>query len=403
MKLVDPALPASEFLLGGEAIDVLRLPVEAGGGIVEEIHPVHVQYRPGSDVVVRYSAQVSWNGAPATRETLIAASALHRTYPGVVPIVADTRRGRVEIGVWRWPFDPILTGLSDVVSPSGAAAVLGERADGLSVRVVAYLPTERAVVRVERAGEPIAYVKVVAPDRVSAIADRHATLRSAGVPVAPVVLRDSERGLLGLDVLAGPTLRELVKSDSPGWPTAGEFHSLLRALAAVETDGSGPTSRLADGPLHARMLATVAPEFEAQLDDLADHFEAAGPIAIDGTVHGDLHEGQVIVDDGRIVGLLDIDDLGPGSTVDDWANLISRMTYRSTTVPALRKRIEPYVESLTQAALAVHPGDRLDLHVSAALVGLATGPFRIQADGWRSTVADLLDRATSLTMRGLSS
>jgi len=402
VRLLDPALPAVQYLVGAGAHDVLRLPIEATGGRIESVRPVQVQYRPGSDVVVRYSAQVSWHGGSSTRETLVAASTVHGAHPGALLVTADTASGPIEVGVWRWPYDPVLSGLGDVVTPSSVADVLGVATDRLGVEVVAFRPTERAVVRVSRDGDPIAYVKVVPPARAPEVTRRHETLIAAGVPAAPVLVGDHERGLIGLDVLRGPTLRDLVKSDADDWPDPVEFIGLGDAISTAPVAGPGPASRLTDGALHARMLATVVPEAAPLLDDLARRFDAAGLPPADGTVHGDLHEGQVIVDHGRIVGVLDVDDVGPGASVDDFANLIARIRFRAATAAATNDRLDRYAVSLRDVARERHDTDRLDLHTAAALVGLATGPFRIQAEDWRATVVHLLDLAADLSMRELS-
>lgn len=402
MRLVDPALPAAQYLVGADAVDVLKLPIEATGGVIESIHPVQVQYRPQSDVVVRYSAQVSWRGEPAKRETLVAASMVHGTHPGTVLITADTRSGPVEVGVWRWPYDPVLTGLADVVSASSAASMLGIDPSGVTVDIVAFRPTERAVVKVEREGVAVGYIKVVPPGRACDITHRHDALLDAGVPVARVVVSNLERGLIGLEPLHGPTLRELIKDDLAGWPDADEFGRLSDAMARTRINGAGPASRIVDGPLHAGMLAAVMPESATLLDDLASRFETFGVPPADGIVHGDLHEGQVIVDGGRIVGVLDVDDAGPGASIDDSANLIARIRFRSVTTPGNPAGLDAFATALREGARERHDVERLDVHTAAALVGLATGPFRIQADGWRDTVGDLLDVAADLSMRELS-
>lgn len=402
VRLIDRELPAAQYLVAGDAIDVLRLPIEATGGRIESFHPVQVQYRPGSDVVVRYSAMVAWQGRPAVRETLVAASAVHGNHPGAISVTAVAPGGPIEVGVWRWPFDPVLTGLADAVTARSVARLLDVDERGLQVQVVAFRATDRAVVRVARDDEAIAYVKVVAPARSAQIAHRHRALLAADVPVAPIIARDDERGLLVLEALHGPTLRDLVKCDEDGWPAPDEFGRLADAFAATELVGPGPASRLADGHLHARMLAKVLPDAASFLHDLGDRFESYGAAVHDGVVHGDLHEGQVIVADGRITGVLDVDDVGPGASIDDRANLIARFRFRAATTPQHRDRLDAYASALRSDALPRHDAERLDVHTAAALVGLATGPFRIQSDGWRDTVRDLIGVAGDLSMRELS-
>lgn len=396
MRLVDPALPAATHLTGPGAIDVLRVPVESSGGEILSARPVHVQYRPGSDVVVRYSAQVSWRGEPARRETLAATSTIHGVPDDVVLVTATTGSGPMEVGVWRWPYDPVLRGLGDAVTPSRAAAVVGLATGATAdLDVVAYRPTDRAVIRVSHdAGRR--YIKVVAPAAVESLARRHEALNSAGVPAPRVVDVDTGRGLLILDELSGPTLREVIKSGSCAFPPTSAFDELADAFAASGLDTAALPSRLNDAALHARMLTAVLPECGDRLERLIERFDHADRPAADTTVHGDLHEGQIIVDGSRITGVLDIDDAGPGAPIDDRANLIARLTFRASTDPVVGPVAQFHADRLTTDSETHFAPDELALHTAAALTGLATGPFRIQSDGWRTTVAGLLAVAEHL-------
>lgn len=404
----DRALPAARHLVGPDAIDVLRMPVEASGGRMLSARAVQVQYRPGSDVVVRYSAQVSWNGAPARRETLAASSTVHGAHDGTIAVTAETSTGPLHVGVWRWPFDPVLAGLQHIVTPSSVATALRPvhgplEANAVHLEVVAYRPTDRAVLRVEVDGRgTIAYLKVVDPANASAIADRHSQLLAAGVPVPRVDAIDEAFGVLVLAPLVGPTLRELIKADSTGWPECAEYDRLADGFASAPIDGPANTSRLTDAVLHARMLASVMPSAASRVDELADRFARTPAPAADTAIHGDLHEGQIIIDDGTIVGVLDIDDAGPGLAVDDRANVLARLIFRATTDPARRDVIERYTERLRRDSHARFDPATLDLHTAAALVGLATGPFRLQSTGWSDSVVSLLDGIDELLMRELS-
>ena len=77
----------------------------------------------------------------------------------------------------------MLTGLGTAVTPVGVAAVLDVDHHDIRLDVVAYRPTERAVVRITTTtGDVLAYLKVVAPDETASIAARHDALVAAGVP-----------------------------------------------------------------------------------------------------------------------------------------------------------------------------------------------------------------------------
>lgn len=383
-----------EHLVGDRSIDVLRPPVEAAGGTIESVKTVQVQYRPGSDVVVRYSAQISWGGEPARRDTLVASSAIGGPLPGAVIVTADTPSGPLDVGVWRWPFDPVLSGLGTAVTPEGVASLFDLDPHDVRLDVVSYRPTERAVVRVATAsGAVLSFLKVIAPAATGALADRHDALVAAGVPAPRVLLSDATLGVLALEPLVGPTLRELIKAGRGRWVDAGEFDDLADRFAQARLDTPPLASRLADGVLHAHMLRSVAPSLRGRLDELATRFEAGVVPAADTTIHGDLHEAQLVVDDGRVVGVLDIDDAGPGAAIDDRANLIARLLFRSTLDRGGRAELGQYADTLRTDSLQRFDAAQLDLHTSAALVGLATGPFRMQGPEWRAEVAALVERA----------
>ena len=408
----DAALPAAAHLVGPDAIEVLRVPVEAAGGVIESLRACHVQYRPGSDATVRYTAHVAWQGQPAKRETLVAATTIHGTHPTAALVTADTPAGRLDVGVWRWPFDPVLSGLAAAVTPNSVAELIGSPdRTGLELDVVAYRPTERAVVRVRQADQSTIYLKVVAPHAAEQLADRHARLRRAGV-AAPHVRHIDERGILVLDELAGSTFRDHIKADTGPWPEPTEFDQLADAFAATDLVAKPVSTKVTDGVLHASMLATVMPEHRGRLEELADHLQRLDPIPSTTTIHGDLHEGQLVIHDGLITGVLDIDDAGPGDPIDDRANLIAHLRYRAVTNPGLRRRLADHADLLREASLPRFDLDRLDTTTAAALVGLATGPFRIQQPGWRTSVDVLLLEAERIARsapraepqrRGLSS
>jgi len=147
------------------------------------------------------------------------------------------------------------------------------------------------------------------------------------------------------------------------------------------------------------MLGTVVPKLRGRLDELIARFDDAVVPAPDSTIHGDLHEAQLVVRDATIVGVLDIDDAGPGAAIDDRANLIARLLFRSALDTTGRPELADYADRIRSTSLARFDPAQLDLHTSAALVGLATGPFRVQGHNWRAEVTTLIERAS---MRELS-
>lgn len=397
----DEVLPAAVHLTGVGATDVLRAAVEAGGGNLRSASVAHVRYRPSADVVVRYSASVAWSGGPVVSETLLAATTVDGAPTGTLPLVAGDTDDPLEVGVWRWPFDPVLVGLTDAVTASTVATWLTGVVEGpLQLEVVAYRPTERAVVRVDAANGTQVYLKVVAPTVAERVVETHRRLLDAGVPVPDVVAVAPERGLVAMSALAGDTLRVRIKEDRPPFPPAEEYLALARALGSVELPGVEPVrGKLADALAHASMLATVMPDQRGRLDRLTDRLASGvdrSRARAGVTIHGDLYESQLVVDGTRIVGVLDIDDTGPGDPIDDLANVLAHLRYRAVTTPRLRTRLDGYADALRREFGRHVDVHELDLVTGAALVGLATGPFRVQQRHWQHEVRRVLHRAEQL-------
>lgn len=403
MSIEDPVLPAVTHLMGPGAEDVLGAAVQAAGGSLQSARAVHVQYRPGHELVVRYRCDVEWADGRVRSETLLAATVHSGTLPGTVPVVAETDEGDLEVSVWRYPFDPLVIGLPDAVVAEKLSEIFGPgAADSMKLEVVAYRPTERAVVRAEDGAGRVRYIKAVRPDAAEALIKRHSDLRALGLPVPEVIDADAATGLVVLAELPGMTLRERIKSNTPPWPHADDLLALMERIGSVPAEDLPPVpGRVRDAIGHARLLERVAPDVRKQLGELVERFTLELPVAearSGRVVHGDLHEGQVIVDeDGRITGLLDIDDLGPGDPYDDLATLLAHLRFRAMRAGEEDGGpIRSYADRL-RSAFGAHADPRhLDLAVAAVLVGLATGPFRIQQEGWPDLVAAVIDDSRSL-------
>jgi hypothetical protein len=410
MTIDDLVLPAVADLTGPVAIDVLRPVVEAAGGTLHEARCVQVHYAPGRELVGRYECDVSWPSG-RVRETLLAATTRAGPLPGAIAVTAEAPSGPLDVSVWRWPFDPVLTGLSTAVTPALlsehlAASVGGPVVVPRRVEVVAYRPTERAVVRVTDASGSVRYLKVLPPAAVPALVERHRVARTLGVAAPEVLAADAANGLVLLAAISGPTLREHCKAGGAVWPRTGDLAALLARLHDAG-DGHGlaaaRSSRTVDALAHARFLHAVVPGDRDRLCRIEDRVgdAVAASVARSGPlVHGDLHEGQLFIDaHGAITGLIDLDDLGPGDPLDDYAVLLGHLEYRVCTAPdpLVARRLRAGIASL-RAPVGVRGGVApggvaLDRAVAAVLVGLATGPFRSQAPNWPVLTRTVLDTA----------
>jgi aminoglycoside phosphotransferase (APT) family kinase protein len=389
VTIEDPLLPAAAHLTSAAATEVLRPVVAATGGELLSCRASHVQYRPESELVVRYRCEIRRGGIDVT-DNLLAATTVAGPLTGTVPIEAEAPDGRVlSVGVWRWPFDPILGDLTTMVTPHLAGALLGDLVGSdAALEVVAYRPTERAVVRVRGTDREI-YVKVVPPAATAALVRRHVTLADAGLPVPRVLATGN--GWIAMESLVGTTLRDRLKDGADRLPPADRYRELLDVLADIDLGDTTPVrSRVTDAPHHAAMLATVLPDHCGRLQAIVEQLTAPwASVAVTGTVHGDLHEAQLVVDDTAVTGLLDIDDVGPGNPLDDVGALVAHLRFRAMT--SGDRRIDAYAAAVRCALSSIHDDREVDRHIAAVLVGLATGPFRVQQPGWAETTSRALD------------
>jgi aminoglycoside phosphotransferase (APT) family kinase protein len=98
-------------------------------------------------------------------------------------------------------------------------------------------------------------------------------------------------------------------------------------------------------------------------------------------VHGDFYEGQLLAADGQVTGLIDVDTAGRGHRIDEWATLLAHLSVLALHM-ARPGPVRRYGAALLAATEAVHPREQLRPRIAAAVLGLATGPFRVQQDRW---------------------
>ncbi len=399
--LDDPLLPAAPYLTGPHAAEVLRPAVELAGGILVSAHPHQLVYRPGRDVTVMFGAQISWGGRPAVDETLIAASSHRGALPGTVPIEA----GDLHVDVWRYPFDPMLPGLASAVTNTSVAALLGTTVERVQLQVVSFRPCRRAVVRVQRSDGDDLYLKVVEPAEVAGLLARHAALRAVGVPVPEIESVDADAGLVVSRALPGRDLRAVLAEGSSPLPTPAMIAMMVDQFGGADLMAQTSVMPLAtSAPRHGAMLRLVMPAASDRIDAALEAI-ASDPLDPAHTiVHGDLHDAQLRIDErGAIVGVLDVDGAGPGDPLDDLARLCGHVLAVSvvgdgTTNPVASDSVAKYAERLRREFREVgEEPAQFDRRVAAALMGLATGPFRSQAAGWQELTDRLLEHVARLT------
>jgi aminoglycoside phosphotransferase (APT) family kinase protein len=115
----------------------------------------------------------------------------------------------------------------------------------------------------------------------------------------------------------------------------------------------------------------------------------------DWIVHGDLYENQVFVD-GDTLGLLDLDDLGPGDPLLDAANFTAHLLLLATSGTPAAGAIGRYRDEVRQAycrRLDTDPA-QLAWREAYCLLRLASGPFRVLHPEWPRRMAGRLALAS---------
>jgi aminoglycoside phosphotransferase len=225
------------------------------------------------------------------------------------------------------------------------------------------------------------------PSVVAALHGRHELLTSAGVPV-PRSFGHTESGLLVMEAIPGPTLRQHLRSG--GLAPSGEQLLGLLARLPVEVMDLPVRRSWADEARHyAAIVGSSLPEEQSRAADLAELIEQGlAGLVPDVPTHGDFHDDQVVVAGSSIRGLLDVDTLGPGRRADDVATMLGHLEASVVLGAPHPEHLMGLVRDVQVAAESVVDAAELRLRVAGVLMSLATGPFRTQQQGW--------ERATTL-------
>lgn len=379
-----------QVLLGDSAGELLAAVAGAAGGVLTSWRPRQVDHQPGRFTVVQYRTTVTWPRGDTTSETFVAATG-ERIPPSGAAVFDD---GESRVAVWRWPNDPFLSGLSDALDPAKVGSLLDDIGiDGGTVRLRtrAYRPARRAVIEATgRRGR--LFLKVVRPPRVRDLHELHRLLAS-DLPV-PRSLGWTDGGVLVLSAQPGETLRQALRSSAQPPPAPEAVVALLDRLPSQIAERPPRRDLLSSAEHQAGVLAATVPSIRHRLDPLLDTIRAAvDPEAGEVMpVHGDLYEAQLLVDRGRVTGLLDIDTAGAGLRVDDLANFCAHLSVLAL-MSDRPKYIRRFGADLLTHAEQYHSPAQVRPRIAAAVVGLATGPFRVLENRWEQKTLRRLELA----------
>jgi aminoglycoside phosphotransferase len=385
--------------------DLLRAAVDHGGGTLLTWQLDHVDAHPQRSTTATYTAVVDWPFG--RRNELLGASVRvgGRTETDERAVIfADGQR---EVAVWLYPRDPDLPGLVRAAYPEQVAALLHAyeitpelvETERVELEMIGYRPRRRAVLRVAvpiEGRRSVFYIKVLRQKLFEPTLRRHQLLLGAGLP-APQVAAATDDCLLVLPQLPGRPLAQAIFDPQPPC-TAEQLVGLLDAMPreVATLPRRNPWTDAIDQ--YAAMVAAALPSLEGRLQWLVDQVRGGLAGIGPGTepTHGDFHEGQLFVADGRVTGLLDIDTVGPGRRADDLACLIAHLStvQRMSTVQAAR------VSQLVRTWMPVFDArvDPVELRLRAAgvVVSLATGPYRGQEPHWEAETEQIVEAAERL-------
>jgi hypothetical protein len=387
-------LKAARHLDGVEGEAILAVASEAAGAELRAARLRSVHHRARRSVSHVYEATLAVGGQE--REVLLVSHVDARPFP---PGTFTLRAGDDEVAVWRFPHDPFLPGLPSAVHRPRVRELLdglGAPAGEVSLRTRAYRPSRRAVVEVTIVGPAhtgrILYLKVLTGDRAEELAGVHRRL-TPGVPVPRVIGVAPAQGILAIEALGGVTLRAAVTSGA-ALPPAGELVDLSRRFAASGLVSRRDPRAFADPGRHVALLQRLVPEQAAAIERVAAaSTELTGPLV---AVHGDLHDAQVLLTDGAVTGLLDVDGAGLGLLAEDAGNLVAHLEVLADLHPEVADRALAYADEVAATYAAVVGADDLRRATAGAWLSLATGPRRAQDADWPEATRRRIARAVTL-------
>ncbi len=389
----DPAVPALEILIGAGAEPFLASALETVGSRLRSHQVSQVRYVPSRSVTVQYRADVTAASGKPEKATFVAMSG--RKVPDGVPIFGADG---LEVAFWQYPNDPFLPGLALAADESRVSNLLerlGAAREPVELRQRAYRAGRRAVIEASGKSQRI-FLKVVRPTAAAHLQQAHAEL-AQHIPVPHSLGWSEDQGIVAMQAMAGRTLRAALTGRSTKVPSGTDILGLLSLLPAPDSQSKtvrGPHQRAAE---HAVLLGAVAPTLAGRLSALVERLEQVGPESA-APVHGDFHSSQILIDGSKIVGVVDVDTAGVGERANDLAGLLGHLSTMALDLPAKRD-IERYGATLIRQFDQVVDPVGLRLRVASVVLGLATGPFRVQERRWH----DNTERRVSLAESWIAS
>lgn len=381
--LADDTLPGASQLVIERTPEPLVAAFDEAGSRIESVTPVQVTWRPGRSLTVRY--RVTARGLLEGERQVVATI-------GDIPDGALVVQGpEGSVGVWIVPHDPRLPGLVSALDRGTVGELLrslgaAEPVEG--VRLRSYRPGRRAVVEVEARASSI-FLKVVPPGEAESLHTRHRWLSEA-MPVPDSLGFSRQLGIVAMRALPGSSLRAVFKGRSPELPPPASIAALLDSLPDPADDTQSP-SPIARAARMAELLARIVPDAATKVEEILGEI-GSEPGGSRVPVHGDFHEAQILVRHKRPTGLIDVDGYGWGHPADDPATMLGHLDMVAPSCPD-PKTVRAFGHDLNRIWDRILDPVDLRRRTAAVVLGLATGPFRVQLANWPEATRNRIDSA----------
>lgn len=384
-QLRDDALPAAGLMFGPDAAAMLATADELLLGEPISAVPRQILWHPERQLIIRYGVRIATSSDTPESEVVAATG-------NAIPkrlLNGDA----AQVLAWRRDDDPWLPGLASALSIPTVSAMLeslGAAPAPIQLRLRAYRPTRRAVVQVSHPDTTV-YLKVVPPRSVARLDAMHRAFDSP-VRTPRSMGWSKDLGIAVLEGLPGITLRQALADPRAELPAPPALISLLDGLPLLPEPAlvGGPTASV---PQHIGLLERIVPESRTELRDLLDACSTPPSGDASGPVHGDFYENQVLVEQGTITGLIDIDRMGQGRKVDDLGMLAGHLATYAMSAPD-PARVRAYGTGVLTTADRLADPAEVRRVAAAAVIAMATGPFRVQAPGWPESTRRRISAAT---------
>lgn len=389
---VDRDLPGAPDLLADAGVARVVAFLDRRGLEPHRVEPAQAHYRPGRFLAVcfRTVAVERSSGTPVSPT-----------------VTVECRAGEPDL-MWAFPDDPALPGLAVAVDGDLVRRRLQPRPAEVLAQPLRYRPRRRAVVRYRLDTGRVLFAKVVTPRRGRRLLALGEALAHTGLRLALPSGRLAP-GALIVPSLPGTPLRDLLLSGGRLPPPEriaslpGELHRKCRPVLAAGEPATycaggrrrlDPSAALCAAQVVARLLPAegcAAGRIAEAVINRAEESESHD----EWIVHGDFYENQIFVD-GETLGLIDLDDLGPGDPLLDAANFSAHLRLLATSGIPAAGTIERYRDDLREAFRRRVDADPAALAWREAycLLRLASGPFRVLHHDWPRRMADRLALAT---------